>query len=1076
MARWRMQVVVLAAAFLVSIPILAQTVTGTMNGSVSDRSGGALPGVTVTIRSAETGFERVVVTSKDGTYNAPFLPIGKYDVQADLAGFGTMRHQGVRVDLNQTVVQDFILDPALQETVTVAADAPHIDVSDGEIKQTMRSEEIMSIPMSSQTNFLRLAATFSGYQENPTSGQDNPTLSSGSSANFNGAGTRGTTFQINGVNNDDSSENQNRQGVAIATIKSFQVLTNNYSAEFGRGYGAVVLVQTKSGTNNIDGELYGYGQDNKYISRNPFTVSLAHGTHYRRQFGATAGFPIIHDTLFGYANIDEVQDKGSGVVTRGVFTPEDLDPAKRLTLGNDTPENRAFQDKILSYFPNVTPNATNLNSHAYQTLVGSTLPDKDASVRTDWNANQSNTLTGRYQRSHQLRQPGEIVRGESAWQDNRQSNFGLTYTGVLSSNTVQEARLGIGLRSTNVNISAGNDTPVVRFAGISGITFTILGNAGAFPIDRNQRDSQLVYNISTSRWAKHTLKAGIDLRDSQLNDRADNFNRGFWNFGSSCAGVNYGTGIAAFWAGCISSYQLAIGPNSLQNSIEEQNLYVQDDFRPFDNLTLNIGGRYERAGAPKEDKNRVDYIYDTTSYVDPRLGFAYTPEWDSNQFWRALTGGSGKFSIRGGFGIFHGRVFQSIFSQGGANVRYNPPNAVNLNPLNQTNLADPTNGFVFVPGQPLTQRVSLTLIDPNLKMPETHQFNLTLERQLFWQSRLRMSYIGTRGRDLLQYKFDNLPIAPSDPRSKFVVAGDWQCAGTGTVVAGATIAKTTACPNVVPIADNEISLRVPRTNDRRPDARYTTNLVVANIGKSWYNAGQIEWESGVHAGFDGRLTYTYSKATDTGSEATAVGAGDINIFPPDEDFAKGPSRFDTRHRFTAVAAYMLPWLQNRHDFLGAALGGWQVSTVIRLASGTPFTIVDAGAADVDFDGVSNLRPVVVNPAYNGGLHVDDPNTSKGQMPASAFRHPVYGDTLKDLIGRNTYYSDGLRQVDLGLYKTFGAVRGMSLMFRLDAFNIFNTASYGIPNNDFNTAGFGTITGTSISFTPRTLQAGFRFLY
>src|SRR5581483_7421298 len=220
----RMFLLLFVVLSLIAIPVLSQTVTGTMNGTVTDRSGGTLPGVTVTIRNTETGLERVITTDKAGRFSAPFLPIGRYNVQAELAGFGTMRHQNVRVDLNETVVQDFILDPAMQETVTVSADAPRIDVTDGEIKQTLRSQEIMNIPSAGQTNFLRLATLFTGFQENPTSGQDNPTLSSGSSVAFNGAGTRGTTFQINGVNNDDSSENQHRQGVALATIQSFQVL------------------------------------------------------------------------------------------------------------------------------------------------------------------------------------------------------------------------------------------------------------------------------------------------------------------------------------------------------------------------------------------------------------------------------------------------------------------------------------------------------------------------------------------------------------------------------------------------------------------------------------------------------------------------------------------------------------------------------------------------------------------------------------------------------------------------------------------------------------------------------------
>jgi len=1082
----RLQFVVAIALVLVTIPAVAQTVTGTMKGSVTDKAGGVLPGVTVTVRSTETGLERIVVTGKDGTYSAPFLPIGKYNVQAELTGFGTMRHNSVRVDLNQTVVQDFVLDPAVTETVTVNANAPHIDVTDGEIKQTMRSEEIMALPSPNQASFLRLATVFSGYQENPTSGQNNPTLSSGSSVNFNGAGTRGTTFQINGVNNDDSSENQNRQGVALATIKSFQILTNNYSAEFGRGYGAVVLVQTKSGTNDIDGELYGYGQDNKYTSRNVNTVSLNHGTGYRRQYGATAGFPILRDRLFGFLNVDDVALKQQVTVTRGTFTAADL-ALPRLTVGNDTPANRAWQDKIMSYWPKgVTPNAPNIGTRAFQQLADTSFPDREASGRLDWNVNGTNTFTSRYQRDHQIRTPGEIIRGENAVQDNRQGTFGASWTGVLSSTTVQEARLGIGIRSTNVNISAGNDTPIVRIGdtGLSSGSFTILGNAGAYPIIRNQRDTQLVYNISSAQWTKHTLKLGTDLRKGHLNDISDNYSRGFWTFGAVCNGTNYGTGVAAFMAGCAQQYWKGYGPFNLKNDIWEANAYGQDDWRPFDNLTLNVGLRYERVGAPKEKDNKVDYQYHTSDYVDPRLGFAYTPDWDRNHFLRALTGGSGKFAIRGGFGVFHGRLFQSIFSQGGANVRFNPPNAAfyqltsdfsGIPGASPYNVSDPTNGFQFVPG-PITGRIpALTVINPNLKMPESRQFNLTFERQIFWQSRLRLSYIGTRAVNLLQYTFDNLPISPVyDPSSPFKVAADWMCAGTGQTISGVKIATTTACPNAVPIGDKEISIRVLRTNDRRPNPNASTNLVVNNGSKAWYNAAQVEWETGTYRGFQGRMTYTFSKAIDEGSEATFVGQGDINIFPPNDRYKKGLSRMDTRHRATLAGTYALPWLQNRHDLLGAVLGGWQISTVASFASGNPFTIVDSGALDVDFDGVGNARPIVVDPAYSGGWHVTYPGNSQAKVPKSAFRHPQYGDTYDDFIRRNTYYTDGVKNVDLGLYKTFQIARGYALMFRLDAFNVFNQVTWWYPDNNFNSSTFMRLTANN--YSPRLLQAGFRFIY
>jgi carboxypeptidase family protein/TonB-dependent receptor-like protein len=1084
-------VLLLSTVALLLFPLVtsAQTVTGTMSGTVIDRSGGALPGTTITIHNAETGLERIVQTNATGFFSAPFLPVGRYNVTAELSGFGTLARRNVGVELNQTTVQDFVLAPAVSETVTVSADAPRIDVTDGEVKQTMRAKEIETLPAPDQSNFLRLASIFAGYQENPTSGQDNAALSSGSSVNFNGTGTRGATFQINGVNNDDASENQNRQNVPMATIQSFQILTNNYSAEFGRGYGSVVLVQTKQGTNSIDGEVYGYAQDNKYITRDATQVTLDHGNHYRRQFGATAGFPIIQDRLFAYFNDDQIQDKGDVLTTRGVFLPSDLDPAKRLTLGNDTPANRAWQDSIIARFPQSPPNATNIASRGYQGFQHSNLPKRDLSGRLDWNASAKNALTARYQRSHQENHPGELIVGEEAGQVNHQTSFGLTWTNILSSNTVQEARLGIGTREVAWTITDDPLTPVVRMSGGTGLTFTILGNAGAFPIIRNQRDTQFVYNISTARWAKQTLKIGTDLRRSNLNDRAENFNRGFWNFAATCNGVNYGTAIAAFWAGCVNSYQQSFGPAYLQNRLTEANVYAQDDYRPTDNLVLNLGARYEHVGAPKEQNHLIDYGFGSSSYVDPRLGFAYTPNWDRNRFLRALTGGNGAFSIRGGFGISHGRVFQSVFSQGGSSVRYNPPNAVSLN-VTSTNLSDPLNGFVFTPGFPAA-RVAATFVAHDLKMPEARQWNLTFERQAFWNSRFRASYIGTIGKNLLQYGWDNVPVAPSapgTPNATWLVANDWQCAGTGT----AGVPTNAACPNAVPIAPNEVSLRVPRTNERRPDARYGDVRIVDNIAESWYHAGQLEWETGEYHGFVGRATYTYGKALDTGAETTDQGIGDVGIFPARDgrfDYAKGYSRFDVRHRFTMASAYSLPWLKERGGLLGAALGGWTIATVIRYASGTPYTIVDSGAPDILFlgAGMKPNRPVCVDPNNCSGS-VTGPSDN-GSVPVSAFRHAQYGDTLEDFIGRNTYRADGSNSVDAGLYKSFKMPRATTLVIRLDCFNVFNQVRWWIPGNDINTPStFGRVTQTAYGATasggtaptaltpPRTLQLGFRLIY
>src|SRR5215213_9266568 len=247
----------LVCAVLLSASVAsAQTVTGTLQGTVTDAKGAVVPGAQVVVLNAETGQERNLTTNGEGLYVAPFLPLGRYKVTVSHTGFTAVTQENVEITRNQTRVINFTLNPSgVTEAVVITADAAPINTTNAEIKGSLNSEEILAKPTFNQSNFLTLAETFTGYQENPTGGQNNPTASSGSSINFNGTGTRGATFQINGVNNDDSSESQNRQGVSLSTIKEFQVITNNFTAEFGRGYGAVVLVQTLSGTNNVHGDV-----------------------------------------------------------------------------------------------------------------------------------------------------------------------------------------------------------------------------------------------------------------------------------------------------------------------------------------------------------------------------------------------------------------------------------------------------------------------------------------------------------------------------------------------------------------------------------------------------------------------------------------------------------------------------------------------------------------------------------------------------------------------------------------------------------------------------------------------------
>ncbi len=1100
----------IVAIFALSIQIGAQTVTGTLQGTISDTNGAVVPNATVTVRNTETGLERTLQTNSEGFFNSYNLPLGRYNISATSQGFGTSVREGVEILLNQTFVVEMTLNPSVDGTVTIVATEEPINTTNGQIAGRFTAQEILDKPTLNQTNFLTLAETFTGYQENPTGGQNNPTASSGSSINFNGTGTRGATFQINGVNNDDSSENQNRQGASLSTIKEFQVITNNFTAEFGRGYGAVVLVQTKSGTNDWHGDAYWYHNDSALNAKSYF----AHGkkpVNRRNQFGFTSGFPILKNNLFAFLSADHTENTGANTYTRDVFLPSERNPANWFTISpaNNTLANRAFIQSVLDRFPaTLIPNDSR-SARTFAGQQGFDFPARDYSGRLDWNPRSEDNLFARWQYTRQRFDAEDIIIGERADQNNKQQNFGLTWTHLFTANTVGEFRYGLGLRTTLVNIAAGNDTPVIRFFNPIAISGSIIGNAGGFPIQRYQTDNQFVYNLSTLLGGNHYLKAGTDIRRQQLDDFADNFSRGFYNFNAAtCNGVTYGSGFTAFLNGCVNNYQDAFGPFFLENRINESNLYVEDNWKVSPTLTLNLGLRYEYVSAPKEAADRINYGFgaDKDNW-EPRFGFAWSPNFRGGIL-NSLFGEQGDSSIRGGYGIYHGRLFQSVFSQSGATVRFNPPNALFYNQsspatalFNPTNFADPTNGFVFTPG-PQTARHAEALIDPSLEMPYTQQWNLSFEREMPFSSKLRASYTGNRGIGLLRFALDNLPSIdpngvlvanhpnnapavlytaanrpPGDPRAVDVrgqilrPAANILCAGTGL----AGVAVTTQCPVAVPLGALEYSFRVPRTNERRPLGLFTTNTAVSNGAWSYYHGLQLEWTKRLSHNLNFQASYTWSKSIDTTSEATAVGAGDTNQTGNNARTARALSRFHTPHRLTFYGTYRLPWFQKERGIVGQFLGGWQVSTVVKLSKGTPFTVFTT-ALDLNLDSFGESRPVLLDPSVLG-RSINNPATSQQQLPRTAFRTLTTSDFNTSTLGRNTFFTDGVQNVDLALYKSFNMPwENHRFTLRADFFNAFNHVQYGFPATDITAANFGAITGTATQYVPRTVQVSMRYAF
>ncbi|HEY1338152.1 MAG TPA: hypothetical protein VGF59_11615, partial [Bryobacteraceae bacterium] len=895
------------------------------------------------------------------------------------------------------------------------------------------------------------------------------------------------------------------------------VLTNNFAPEFGCGFGAVVLVETKSGSNATHGEYYWYLQNSALNARSYFanaagsrvdsltgkTVpNVAKAVSQNHRTGGTIGGHVIKDKLFYFGSIERNWAPGMTSLTSYLLPPEwrtpQVDPS-----APDAAARKTWIQSIIDRFPsNLKPNNAPVSPYAYTAPYPRSYHTADYTGRADWHIRDRDILFGRYQFSNYLNGLGdEIVKGENMRQDHRYQNFGLTETHVFSPTTTGEFRFGFGRRRITVNFLDPSDAPPIVRWSYTGFA-PIIGNASSYPMLRYQNDFQYVYNFASQLGSRHTLKFGTDVRRSQLNDRAENYNRGLWNFGSQAP---Y-DGMQNFLRGVTTSFTKGYGPAYVGLRSTEINFYGQDEFRAARDLKLTLGFRLERVGAPGEVNNLYAAGYGSDTYIEPRFGFAWSTPW-SDGFLGKLTGGPGKTVVRGGFGMFHGRIFQSVFSQIGASTRFNPPNAATLGWSNPNmSVADPTGGFVFKPGPP-TAQVSLANVDPNLHMPYTEQWNVTIERNLPWNAAFQASYLGNRGIGLLFYNWRN--------RAQFPFTSTQPSSYTGaSIFPGVTFDKID--PNLFNAtpAPGYISLQQGRTDARRVDGRYSLILETSNSAWSYYNSLQLQYVQRTKRGLTLQAAYTWSKNIDTGSEATSVGTGDINAAVSEFQSAaslRGLSRLAQPQRLTFNYVYDLPlfrdqkgpasWNRTAASIVGRAFGGWQISGTSTFASGNPFTVMLG--YDLNGDSIGGDRPFLLDASVLGHS-IDnariDPSTgrqySQAALPITAFaptadvaaakNWPWYpGTNMVANLGRNTFWTHGQNNFDFAVIKNVRLLgERHHVQFRAEMFNLFNRVQFAMPAYvsvvDTGVAGwrlqprFGEITGQNNS--PRNMQMSLRYFF
>jgi hypothetical protein len=327
------------------------------------------------------------------------------------------------------------------------------------------------------------------------------------------------------------------------------------------------------------------------------------------------------------------------------------------------------------------------------------------------------------------------------------------------------------------------------------------------------------------------------------------------------------------------------------------------------------------------------------------------------------------------------------------------------------------------------------------------------------------------------YTAANRPVG--DPRAFdvrgqiLVPASNILCAGTGLV----NVPINAQCPVAVPLGNLEYSLRVPRTTERRLDPRFNGYSEVSNSARTWYDGLQIEVSKRLSSGINFQAAYTWSKAFDTTSEATSFGSGDSNQTGNDLKASRGLSRTHTPHRFTFFGTFKNPFFDKDKGIMGQILGGWQLSPVFRWVHGSPFTVIYSGV-DLNLDNFSESRPVILDPSILGRT-IGNPSTSRELLPVSAFRATTLADLGCCVLGRNTFYIDGVKSVDLALSKKFlMPFEGHSLSVRADFFNAFNWVQFGFPNVTWSPGSttFGNITGVAGTYAPRNIQISLRYMF
>jgi hypothetical protein len=1028
---WACILVVSCCGFALPTVVFGQVGTGSISGTVTDSSGGALAGAAIAVSNTQTGVVTPVQTNPQGRYTVPDLAVGTYNVQAQLTGFQTQVHAGIVLAVGNNAVVDFSLPPGqVTQTVTVEGATSQVDTTSAAISALVAPEQMRQLPLNGR-DFEQLILLAPGVQTVTTGAQSS---FYGREASYSIAGSRpeGQELLLDGANiqgfwNHGAGNSIIGTSLGVEAIGEFQVLTNSYSARFG-GSGSVMNATTRSGTDEFHGEVYDFLRNNDLDARDYFNTTASPQNPFRRnQFGGTLGGPIKKDKLFFFVNYEGIRQ-----LLGETFLPTVPDAAARLgqlpdcvvnpgptcntTVLDALPLDPASQ-AIMALYPT---GGTEIPLQGFggpsgldQITVNGVSPANEDYVNTRWDytVSSKNSIFARYVFDNgSLTDPSVSPLGlYPEYSKGRNQYLTIGDKNLFSSNLINDARFSF-IR-TNMRAFVTAEHPALQFFSFYGENRqdgTVLVTGGPTPIGPSAftPDFEIQNTFSLADdvfWnhGNHSFEIGVEFRRLQSPLQNAFFSDQGWNFPSYASFIE-GQEVSPT-APPITLLGALPGEDNSYRSFREWDLfpYIQDTWKVTRSLTLNLGLRYEFISNPTEVHHELCAFIDPSSpsttactpvshvfpsnpslkSFDPRVGFAWDPFKDH------------KTSIRGGAGVFHDPIqvrnyhpaylFAGPFQTGVSLCVFGPP------------CSYPT-PFLGISAPIVTIGEALEY-DPGVT-PFVLQYNFGIQREVFKNTVLSVSYVGSKGYYLMVQN-DLNPEIPT------IVNGQ------PTFPAGSPREN----PNLGGIAFN------------KPD------------GSSWYNSLQVYLTHNFGQNLQFQSSYTYSKCIDYGSIAFGLEAGNsgqqAQSDPYDLSRDKGVCDFDVRHNFVANSIYTLPFHGNRF------VEGWRLGGIFTARSGSPFSIQDGiDQADLnDPAGQPGERPNLTGASTvpTGGRNVQ----GLWFNPA-AFALQPFG-TLGDL-GRNSLFGPGFADFDFSLSKITPIKENMNVEFRAEAFNLFNHPNFGLP--------------------------------